>query len=212
MPRTGPRFVAAVDDLRLAVAERRLRRRGRQHRLRAERPPAGAVERRWHHAFRGRLGSVLDGGRGRAACCRASLNPESGFITSSNNEIDRGASVMITRDWAAPFRATRLHRGAGTRRRACRLDAWRRCRTTPRAWRRRACSPASQQALEAAKAQGADDSAVRDADRAGRVGPRGRRAPGRDAVRSVRGRPLAAHVRRRDGRAALPRLLPMGRR
>ena len=36
------------------------------------------------------------------------LNPESGFIASSNNEIDRGAGAMITRDWAAPYRAARL--------------------------------------------------------------------------------------------------------
>ena len=36
------------------------------------------------------------------------LNPESGFIASSNNEIDRGAGAIITRDWAAPYRAARL--------------------------------------------------------------------------------------------------------
>jgi penicillin amidase len=37
-----------------------------------------------------------------------SLNPDAGFITSSNNLIDRGFSPLITNDWAAPFRATRL--------------------------------------------------------------------------------------------------------
>jgi penicillin amidase len=37
------------------------------------------------------------------------FNPAIGYITSSNNEIDRHASLLITRDWAAPFRATRLH-------------------------------------------------------------------------------------------------------
>ena len=36
------------------------------------------------------------------------LNPEAGFITSSNNLIDRGFTQLITNDWAAPFRATRL--------------------------------------------------------------------------------------------------------
>lgn len=36
------------------------------------------------------------------------LNPASGFITSSNNEIDRGFGGLITQDWAAPFRAMRL--------------------------------------------------------------------------------------------------------
>jgi penicillin G amidase len=38
-----------------------------------------------------------------------SFNPASGYITSSNNEIDRGFNGLITRDWAAPFRATRLN-------------------------------------------------------------------------------------------------------
>ena len=36
------------------------------------------------------------------------FNPEAGYITSSNNEIDRRWPGLITRDWAAPFRATRL--------------------------------------------------------------------------------------------------------
>ncbi|HET9704718.1 MAG TPA: penicillin acylase family protein [Vicinamibacterales bacterium] len=36
------------------------------------------------------------------------LNPASGFITSSNNEIDRSFPNLISHDWAAPFRAMRL--------------------------------------------------------------------------------------------------------
>ncbi|MCC7240673.1 MAG: penicillin acylase family protein [Acidobacteria bacterium] len=36
------------------------------------------------------------------------LNPEAGYLTSSNNEIGRGLPVFITRDWSAPFRAARL--------------------------------------------------------------------------------------------------------
>ncbi len=36
------------------------------------------------------------------------INPAAGFISSANNEIDRGFQGLITRDWAAPFRATRL--------------------------------------------------------------------------------------------------------
>ncbi len=36
------------------------------------------------------------------------FNPSSGVIYSANNEIDRGFSGLITRDWAAPYRATRL--------------------------------------------------------------------------------------------------------
>ncbi len=37
------------------------------------------------------------------------LNPPAGYITSSNNEVDRRFNGLITRDWAAPFRTTRLH-------------------------------------------------------------------------------------------------------
>jgi penicillin amidase len=37
------------------------------------------------------------------------MNPKIGYITSSNNEVDRNWSGLITRDWAAPFRAMRLH-------------------------------------------------------------------------------------------------------
>lgn len=36
------------------------------------------------------------------------LNPASGVISSANNEIDRSFPQLITHDWAAPFRATRL--------------------------------------------------------------------------------------------------------
>jgi penicillin G amidase len=38
------------------------------------------------------------------------FNPERGYITSSNNLIDRQWRGLITRDWAAPYRATRLQR------------------------------------------------------------------------------------------------------
>jgi penicillin amidase len=36
------------------------------------------------------------------------LNPASGFLVSANSEIDRGFGGLITRDWAAPWRAARL--------------------------------------------------------------------------------------------------------
>lgn len=36
------------------------------------------------------------------------LNPAAGLVYSANHEIDRGFRGLITRDWAAPFRATRL--------------------------------------------------------------------------------------------------------
>jgi penicillin amidase len=37
------------------------------------------------------------------------FNPARGYVTSSNNQIDRQWSGFITRDWAAPYRARRLH-------------------------------------------------------------------------------------------------------
>ncbi|MGQ0733719.1 MAG: penicillin acylase family protein [Acidobacteriota bacterium] len=37
------------------------------------------------------------------------LNPASGYVTSSNNQVDRQWSGLITRDWVAPFRTSRLH-------------------------------------------------------------------------------------------------------
>jgi penicillin amidase len=38
------------------------------------------------------------------------FNPERGYITSSNNLVDRSWPGLITRDWAAPYRAGRLQR------------------------------------------------------------------------------------------------------
>jgi penicillin amidase len=38
------------------------------------------------------------------------LNPERGYITSSNNLVDREWPGLVTRDWAAPYRAVRLQR------------------------------------------------------------------------------------------------------
>ncbi|HUE85018.1 MAG TPA: penicillin acylase family protein [Vicinamibacterales bacterium] len=38
------------------------------------------------------------------------FNPERGYITSSNNLIDRQWPGLVTRDWAAPYRAIRLQR------------------------------------------------------------------------------------------------------
>jgi penicillin G amidase len=48
------------------------------------------------------------GGHVNPATLPRTFNPKAGFLTSSNNEIDRQFNGMITRDWAAPFRATRL--------------------------------------------------------------------------------------------------------
>ena len=38
----------------------------------------------------------------------AVLNPPSGRIVTANNEVDRGLPYVVTRDWAAPFRAQRI--------------------------------------------------------------------------------------------------------
>jgi penicillin amidase len=38
------------------------------------------------------------------------FNPDRGYVTSSNNLIDRQWPGLVTRDWAAPYRATRLQR------------------------------------------------------------------------------------------------------
>ena len=61
-------------------------------------------------------GMPVDGGSGAgawtgtvpAASLPRAINPPVGFISSANNEIDRSFPGLITRDWAAPFRATRL--------------------------------------------------------------------------------------------------------
>lgn len=37
------------------------------------------------------------------------LNPPAGYLTSSNNQVDRRWPGLITRDWAAPYRTMRLH-------------------------------------------------------------------------------------------------------
>jgi penicillin amidase len=55
----------------------------------------------------GANGATWAGAIGGAALPRV-LNPPAGFIASANNEIDRGFAGVMTRDWAAPFRAVRL--------------------------------------------------------------------------------------------------------
>ena len=46
----------------------------------------------------------------------AVLNPPSGQIVTANNEVDRGLPYVVTRDWAAPFRAQRITELLGDRR------------------------------------------------------------------------------------------------
>lgn len=60
--------------------------------------------------------SAVDGNSGPSwtatidpASLPRALNPDAGFIASANNLVERGSTQLITHDWAAPFRATRLH-------------------------------------------------------------------------------------------------------
>jgi penicillin amidase len=46
----------------------------------------------------------------------AVLNPASGQIVAANNQVQRGLGYLITRDWAAPFRAQRIAALLGDRR------------------------------------------------------------------------------------------------
>lgn len=48
-------------------------------------------------------------GRTAPSMLPRTFNPESGYVTSANNEVDRSWPGLITRDWAAPFRAMRLN-------------------------------------------------------------------------------------------------------
>lgn len=87
------------------------------------------------------------------------LNPTSGYLTSSNNEVDRRSDVLITRDWAAPFRTTRIHEvlSAGT---ALGLDDMTRLQTDVKSLGAARVLAGVRPALAAATAQGAEAAAV----------------------------------------------------
>ena len=87
------------------------------------------------------------------------LNPASGFIASSNNEIDRGSGVMITRDWAAPYRATRMTEVIGTAQ-GLSLDAMATLQNDLTSLAAARVLAGAKQALAAATAQNAEASVV----------------------------------------------------
>ena len=58
----------------------------------------------------GNSGEAQWNGRIAASALPRLFNPERGYITSSNNLVDRQWPGLVTRDWAAPYRATRLQR------------------------------------------------------------------------------------------------------
>lgn len=87
------------------------------------------------------------------------LNPTAGYLTSSNNEVDRRTDVLITRDWAAPFRTTRIHEvlTAGT---ALGLDDMTRLQNDVKSLGAARVLAGVRPALEAATTQGAEAAAV----------------------------------------------------
>ena len=141
----------------------------------------------------------------RTACCRfpaeprdadwhgwvdinqlpAVLNPPSGQIVTANNEVDRGLPYLVTRDWAAPFRAQRITELLGDRRG---LDF--------RAMRQIQADITSVSADFILKAIELPESG----EGASHVGSPRRRTARVSPVRSVRGGAVAADVRRRNVR------------
>lgn len=87
------------------------------------------------------------------------LNPRAGFIASANNEIDRRSAVLITRDWAAPFRATRLHEVLAEARDVA-LDEMARLQNDLTSVAAAAVLAGIAPALETAQKQGAESEAV----------------------------------------------------
>ena len=87
------------------------------------------------------------------------LNPASGFIASSNNEVDRSAGALITRDWAAPYRAARLTEVLGPAK-GLSLDAMATLQADTTSLAAARVLAGAKQALAAATAQQADASAV----------------------------------------------------
>ena len=118
----------------------------------------------------------------------AVLNPASGHIVTANNEVARGLPYVITRDWAAPFRAQRITELLGDRRGldvgAMRRDPFR-CH-----------EPVGRLPAEGGRA-------ARRGERASHMGSPRRPSTGIARLRSVRGGALVADVRRRNVRAAL---------
>ncbi|MEZ5286626.1 MAG: penicillin acylase family protein [Vicinamibacterales bacterium] len=87
------------------------------------------------------------------------LNPESGFIASSNNEIDRRSSVLVTRDWTAPYRAARVQAVLGAAPRAT-LDEMAALQTDVKSLGAAHVLAGVTAALEAARAGGAEPVAI----------------------------------------------------
>ena len=163
-----------------AVAERRLCRRRRQHRLPDDRPAAGARARRRHAPGPGRrrsAGPARSAGRAR---CRARSIRRAASSPRRTTRSHAATRPFITRDWAAPFRAARVSgvlTGAPDARRRRRR---RRCSSTCRAAPPSRCCRASTARWRARKGAGADRAGGRPARTAARLESRRRRRRGRD--------------------------------
>jgi penicillin amidase len=83
------------------------------------------------------------------------LNPGAGYVVSANNEVDRGFTPPITRDWAAPYRATRL-RDVLSQGRGLSLDAIATLQSDRRSLAAERVLAGLPQALAAAKARSAE--------------------------------------------------------
>lgn len=87
------------------------------------------------------------------------LNPETGYIASANNEIDRRVSGRITRDWMAPYRATRLQQALSSAR-GVSMDEMAALQTDTRSVAAARVLAGVKDALTAARAQQADPQAI----------------------------------------------------
>lgn len=87
------------------------------------------------------------------------LNPASGYVSSANNQVGRRGDILITRDWAAPFRAARLEEVLSTAR-GVGLDDMARLQNDLKSAAAARVLAGVPQALEAARKVGAEASAV----------------------------------------------------
>ena len=165
---------------------------------------AGASRRRRRHADRRQqrrrrwTGAIEPGSLPRV------LNPPSGLIVSANNEIDRGFGGLDHARLGGAVPRLAAARCARRRPKASISTRWPRCRTIAAALprtrpRRRRCRRSRWRTGTTPK-----PASRRCSNELADVGSRRRRTADRVAVRSVRRRPVAAHVCRRDGRAAVP--------
>ncbi len=117
---------------------------------------------------------------------------------------------LITRDWAAPFRATRL-RDVVARRKASISMPWRRCRTIAAAPRPTSCWPGLDAAISGPQPRERGGAGPIALEQLAKWDASSTPAD-RHALPGVRRRAVAAHVHRRDGRGAVLPVLRVGGR